>query len=160
MTYYNIVYNYNCETFIKNAKNIGVFWLIIPDIVFDETEWQELIKLCKKYDINLIQVVSPDCKQDRLENILLNSTWLVYAVSQNMTTWNKINLWENFEKYIKNIRKYSKLEIWVWFWIRTKDDVKKVLEVADISIIWSEILIIYDKDWIYWVEKYLKNLSS
>ena len=155
MTYYNIVYNYNTEKFIKKAKDIWVFGLIIPDIPFDEVEWQELINLCSKYDINLIQVVSPNCNNDRLKKTFSNSSWLIYAVSQNMTTWNKINLWESFEKYINNLRNFTSLEIWVWFWIKTKDDIEKVLKVADIAIIWSEILKIYNENWIVWIEKFL-----
>ena len=47
MTYYNIVLNYWVEKFVKKAKEIGVFGLIIPDVPFDEEDWKNLEKYVK-----------------------------------------------------------------------------------------------------------------
>lgn len=157
MTYYNIVYNYWVEKFVKKAKKIWIYGFIIPDIPFDEAEWKELINLCKKYDINLIQVVSPVCDKDRLKKIFSLSTWFVYAVSQNMTTWNKIDAWRDFENYIKNLKKLKDIEIWVWFWVKTKEDIEKVCKIANFAIIWSELIRIINNDWTVWVKKYFEN---
>lgn len=157
MTYYNIVYNYWVEKFVKKAKSIWIYGFIIPDMPFDELEWKELIKLCKKYDINLIQVVSPACDKDRLKKIFSLSTWFVYAVSQNMTTWNKIETGKDFEKYINDLRKLKNIEIWVGFWIKTPKDIENVCRIADFAIIWSELIRILNQDWTEWVKKYFKE---
>lgn len=160
MTYYNIVYNYWVEKFIKKAKQIWIYGFIIPDMPFDEKEWKELIKLCKKYDINLIQVVSPTCEKSRLKKIFSISNWFVYAVSQNMTTWNKISFWKNFEDYIKNLKKLKDIEIWVGFWVKTSEDINEVCKVADFAIIWSELIRILNQDWIASVKKYFENINK
>ena len=155
MTYYNIVFNYWIKKFIEKAKYLWIYWLIIPDIPFDEDDWIKLIELCKQYDINLIQIVSPDIEKSRLETISKISTWFVYAVSQNMTTWSKWKFENNFEEYIKKIKKIIKVPIWVGFWIKTREDVTKVCEVADFAIIWSEMIKNYKNDWLNWIKKYL-----
>ncbi len=159
MTYYNIVYNYWVEKFINKAKQKGVYGLIIPDVPFDEFDGIKLIELCKKYDINLIQIVSPNIEISRLEKISEISTWFVYAVSQNMTTWSKWVFKKVFESYIKKLKNNIKIPIWVWFWIKTKQDIESVCKVADFAIIWSEIIKKYDENWLLWIDKYLKSIS-
>jgi len=160
MTYYNIVYNYGVEKFIKKAKQIWVYGFIIPDMPFDEKEWKELIKLCKKYDINLILVVSPTCEKSRLKKIFSLSSWFVYAVSQNMTTWNKITFWKNFEDYINNLKSTKDIEIWVGFWVKTSEDINEVCKIADFAIIWSELIRIINQDWTNWVKTYFENINK
>ncbi len=160
MTYYNIVYNYWVEKFVEKAKKIWIFGLIIPDIPFDEKEWKELINLCKKYKINLIQVVSPTCEKSRLKKIFSLSSWFVYAVSQNMTTGNKISFWKDFEDYINNLKKLKNIEIWVGFWVKTAEDINEVCKVADFAIIWSELIRIINQDWTSWVRKYFENMHK
>ena len=159
MTYYNIVFNYWVKKFIEKSKQLWIYWLIIPDIPFDEDDWIKLIELCKQYDMNLIQIVSPDIEQSRLEKISKISTWFVYAVSQNMTTWSKWKFENDFEQYIKRLKKIIKIPIWVGFWIKTKEDVSKVCENADFAIIWSEMIKTYKNDWLNWIKKYLGNIT-
>lgn len=158
MTYYNVVYNYWIESFIKYSKEIWVYGFIIPDIPFDEKEWNEFISLCKKYEIHLIQTISPNTTKERLKNISNISSGFVYAISKNMTTWNQVEFWKDFEKYIKSLKKIFKIPIWVWFWLKTWEDVRSVLKVADFAIIWSEIIKVYEKYWEEWLDCYIFNL--
>jgi tryptophan synthase alpha chain len=158
MTYYNIVFNYWVEKFVKKASEIWIYWLIVPDVPFDENDWEKLIDICKKYNINLIQIVSPSVEKNRLEKISNISSGFVYAVSQNMTTWSNWNFEWEFKKYINNLKKEIKIKIWVWFWVKTKEDVNKVCNVSDFAIIWSEVIKKYDKEWIEWIEKYFKKV--
>jgi len=160
MTYYNIVLNYWVEKFVEKASKLWVYGLIIPDVPFDEKDGEILIKLWKKYNIHIIQIVSELTKNERLEKIAQISNWFVYAVSGNMTTWSKWKFDTNFENYIKNLRNYFDCKIWVWFWVKTKEDVEKVCKVADFAIIWSEMIRQFDKWWLEQVEKYVKNLLS
>lgn len=160
MTYYNLLYNFWVEEFIKKASSMWVYGLIIPDIPFDEKEGIVLYNLCKKYFINLIYVVSPNCAEQRIKKILSIWKGFIYAISQNMTTWNYVTFWKDFDKYIKTLKNWTNLKIWVWFWIKTKEDIKSVLKVSDFAIIWSEIIRQYEKKWIVWVEKYMEEINK
>ncbi len=159
MSYFNIVYNYNPEKFVKKSKQLWVYGLIIPDIPFDTKEWKYLIKLCKKNNIKLIQIVSPDTKEERLTKTSQISSGFVYAISESMTTWSNIKFEDDFKNYITKLKKYFKIPIWVWFWVKTKEDINKILEIANMAIIWSKILDIYKNKWINKVENFLKNLK-
>jgi len=159
MTYYNVVLNYWVKDFILKAKKLWVYWLIIPDIPYDESDGIYLIDVCKRNNIHLIQVVSPNISEDRLKEISKISSWFIYAISQNITTWSKWEFWEEFSLYIKKLRNYINLPIWVWFWIKSKNDINKVCESADFIIIWSELIKKYNSWWIEKLEKYLLGLS-
>ncbi len=158
MTYYNIVFNYWVEEFVKKAKEIWVYGFIIPDLPFDEEDGEKMLKLCKENELHLIQIVSPSSEDERLEKISKFATWFVYAISRNMTTWNKTKFWSDFEEYMANLRRYFDLEIWVWFGIKTLEDVEKVCEIWDFSIIGSELIKRYEVNWVEGVEKYLDEI--
>jgi len=58
MTYYNIVFNYGLENFVKKASEIGVRWLIIPDIPYDQPDGQILRDLCNNHLNSMVKKVS------------------------------------------------------------------------------------------------------
>ena len=159
MTYYNIILNYWVKKFIKRAKQVWVYWFIIPDVPFDEDDWRKIRELCDKYDIVFTEMVSPITTNSRLEEIKKLNPKLIYAISQNMTTGSKAKFWENFEKYIKNLKLIFSCPLWVWFWVKTKEDVDKINKITDFAIIWSEFIKRYDDWWILEIEKYLEEIK-
>ena len=160
MTYYNIILNYWIEEFIKKAKSIWVYGFIIPDIPFDEEGGKEIREECKKHNIVFTEIVSPITTDSRLEEIKKLNPELVYAISQNMTTGSKAEFWEDFEKYINNLKKYFNCKIWVWFWVKTKEDVEKVCNISDFAIIWSEFIKRYNSWKIEELKKYLNEITK
>jgi tryptophan synthase alpha chain len=160
MTYYNIIFNYWIEKFIKKAKSVWVYWFIIPDVPFDEEDWKKLRELCIKYNIVFTEIISPITTNKRLEKIKKLNTELIYAISQNMTTGSKAEFGEAFEKYINNLKNIFSCPIWVWFWVKTKEDVERVNNISNFAIIWSEFIKKYN-DWGIWkIENYLKEISK
>jgi len=173
MTYYNIVYNYWVEKFVEKASKIWVWGLIIPDVPFDENDGKMFREICKKYDVVFTEIVSPLTTSQRLNQIKNLNPKLIYAISQNMTTGSKAKFWKEFEEYIKNLksiflspfgREYPKgergLAIWVWFGVKTKQDVEKVCNIADFAIIWSEFIKKYNEGWIDKIKNYLKEITK
>ena len=172
MTYYNIVLNYWVENFVKKAKSIWIYGLIIPDVPFDEEDWENFRKICEKYDLVFTEIVSPITTKKRLEQIKELNPELIYAISQNMTTWSKAEFWEEFEKYIKNLNSIFKNsppykggarggpKIWVWFWVKTIQDIEKICKLTDFAIIWSEFIKKYNNWWISELEKYLEEITK
>ncbi len=160
MTYYNIIFNYWVEKFVKRAKEIGFYGFIIPDVPFDEKDWKKLRELCKKENIVFTELVTPSTPELRLKQISELKPELIYAVSQNMTTGSKAKFWDKFKNYIKKIRKYFDCKIWVWFWIKSKDDISKVCEIADFAIIWTEFTKKYNSWGIDELKKYLEEIKN
>lgn len=158
MTYYNIILNYGVEKFIKKAKDIWVYGFIIPDVPFDENDGKQIRALCKKHNIVFTELVSPTTWNTRLKEMSQLNPDLIYAISQNMTTGSTANFWDDFTAYIKNIRKYFNCKIWVWFWVKTREDVKRVCEEVDFAIIGSEFIKKYNTGWIQEINKYLLSI--
>lgn len=161
MTYYNIVLNYWVEEFVKKAKSIWIYGFIIPDIPFDEEDWKNMRKICSENNIIFTELVSPETSISRLEKITSLKPNLLYAISQNMTTWSKAEFSTKFENYILKLKKYfPETEIWVWFWVKNKEDVEKICKIADFAIIGSELIKVYENWWIKSLENYLKNIKN
>ena len=55
MAYFNTVFRYGVEKFCKDAKNVGISGLIVPDLPIEEEKCEHFMKYCKKYDLNHIQ---------------------------------------------------------------------------------------------------------
>ena len=160
MTYYNIVYNYWIEKFVEKASQIWVWGLIIPDVPFDEQDGKVFREICKKYDVVFTEIVSPLTTTERLNQIKSLNPKLIYAISQNMTTGSKARFWKEFEQYILNLKKIFSCPIWVWFGVKTKQDVEKVCNIADFAIIWSELIKKYNEGGEKMLKEYLLEIKN
>ena len=160
MTYFNIVYRYGIEKFIKQCSSKGIYGCIIPDIPLHAPEFSELHRLWTLYGVNIIQILSPKVSNEQIQEITKYIQWFVYAISQDMTTWNKWLFWDDYNEYISRLRKKLPIwtDIWVGFWIKTNQDVSDVLDHADFAIIGSELIKKYDEKWLSWLEDYLQNI--
>ncbi|ENO0179245.1 tryptophan synthase subunit alpha, partial [Campylobacter jejuni] len=47
MVYYNLIFSYGLEKFVKKAKSLGICALIVPELSFEESD--DLIKECERY---------------------------------------------------------------------------------------------------------------
>ena len=64
MGYYNMIYQYGENNFLKNCKKSGVNGLIVVDLPWPENKI--FSKKCKKNSINFIQLISPTTSPVRL----------------------------------------------------------------------------------------------
>lgn len=160
MTYLNIIFNYWVENFLKRAWELGVYWVIVPDLPYDQNIFYEFYQYAKKYNIHIIYVVSPNTSRERLQKISQISSWCLYAISQNMTTWSSGIFKESFKTYIQNLKDIFHIPIGVWFWISNIDDVYTVNSIADFSIIWSHLLKKYNIEWLQGIHSFFQEYNS
>ncbi len=85
MGYMNPVLQYGFENFCAKAAEVGIDGLILPDLPMYEYE-TEYSAIIKKYNLNLIFLVTPETKEDRLRQIDKLSSGFLYAVSSSSTT--------------------------------------------------------------------------
>jgi tryptophan synthase alpha subunit len=145
MTYFNIAYSYGLEKFCKEAKKAGCYGLIIPDIPIDEENHENYLKLCNKYNLNPIQVISPITPEKRLKKLNKAAKGFVYCVSTTGTTGERKALQKNLKTYLQKVKKHIKLPIALGFGISTPHQVKEAKKHADIIVIGSKIINIYNK---------------
>ena len=127
MGYYNSVFQYGENKFIKKCKQVGVDGLIIVDLPWPENK--NFAKKCKKNSINFIQLVSPTTSKYRMKKIINDSHDMIYYISMLSTTGGKLKvsareILKNYNK-IKKVNKSKNLVIGFGITIQTISSLKK-----------------------------------
>ena len=113
MGYYNMIYQYGENKFLKKCKQVGVNGLIVVDLPWPDNKI--FSKKCKKKSINFIQLLSPTTSFIRMKKIIKDSHDMVYYISMLSTTGGKLKVSPKkiLEKYnkIKKINKSKNIVI-------------------------------------------------
>ena len=113
MGYFNLIYQFGENNFLKSCKTSGVDGLIIVDLPYPENKI--FANKCKKKSINFIQLLSPTTSKDRMKKIIKDSHDMIYYISMLSTTGGKLKvspkkILENYSK-IKRINPKKNLVI-------------------------------------------------
>jgi len=138
MTYYNPVFKYGEEKFIKDAKDSGVDGVIIPDLPPDEAG--ELIKLSKKSNIAVIFLLAPTSTDDRIKKVAGASRGFIYYVSMTGITGAQLLFDGSIERSIAGIRKITDKPVAVGFGVSTPGEAETVSGISDGVIVGSAIV--------------------
>lgn len=141
MTYYNIPFRYGVKKFCIKARAAGCYGLIIPDIPMDEEPYDHYLQICKKEGLHAIQVISLNTPVRRLKKIGTVASGFVYCVTRVGTTgMGGVDQMPSLQK----IRQFIKTPIALGFGIRNKKDVARAQKRADIAVIGSKIIDLYN----------------
>ena len=103
MGYYNMIYQYKENNFIKKCKKSKVDGLIVVDLPYPENKSFAL--KCKKNGVEFIQLISPTTSKKRLEQILRDSHNMLYYISMLSTTGGKLKVAPK-----KILQRYNKIK--------------------------------------------------
>ena len=111
MGYYNMIYQYGENKFLKKCKNVGVNGLIVVDLPWPYNK--PFSKKCKKNSITFVQLLSPTTSKIRMKKIINDSHEMLYLISMLSTTGGKLKIspkkiFENYNKVKKIIKKKDK----------------------------------------------------
>ena len=138
MTYYNPVFKYREDDFIRDAKDAGVDGVIVPDLPPDEAE--DFIKISKKTSLNTIFLLAPTSTEDRIKKVVRASSGFIYYVSITGITGAALLLDGSMEVLISNIKRYTDKPIAVGFGVSTPLEATAVAKVSDGVIVGSAIV--------------------
>tara|TARA_B100001250_G_C19790624_1_gene786335 strand:+ start:722 stop:1522 length:801 start_codon:yes stop_codon:yes gene_type:complete len=105
MGYYNMIYQYGENNFIKKCKSSGVNGLIVVDLPWPENK--NFAKKCKSNSISYIQLLSPTTSKERLKKIIKDSHDMIYYISMLSTTGGKLKV--SPKKILSNYKKIKKI---------------------------------------------------
>ena len=138
MGYYNSIFNMGIEEFISKCVQVGVDGLIIVDLQPEEDS--DLYVKTKENNIDLIRLITPTTKKERLKTILNNASGFLYYVTvTGITGQNSANLKE-LETSINLIRSESNLPIVAGFGIKSRKDVENISAFTDGVVVGSSIV--------------------
>ena len=138
MGYYNPIYKYGVNKFLKDAKEAGIDGLIIVDLPPEADE--EVCIPASKIDIDFIRLATPTSSINRLPEIIKNSSGFLYYVSVLGITGSKTPKIENIEKNINLIKSLTNIPIAVGFGIKTPAQAVSISQTAEAIVVGSAII--------------------
>ena len=141
MGYYNMIYQYDENKFLKKCKSSKIDGLIVVDLPYPENK--SFSKKCKRNGVNFVQLVSPTTSNVRLKRIIRDSHDMIYYISMLSTTGGKLKvsprkILENYFK-IKNQNKSKNVVIGFGITEKTIKSLKKADGLVVGSAICKEI---------------------
>ena len=144
MGYYNPIYKFGKEKFIKNCVELGVDALIVVDLPPEEDD--ELYFEAEKNNLSMIRLVTPTTDEKRLKKILLNATGFVYYVSITGITGTQAPNVKSVKANVKKIKQVTDLPIVIGFGIRSPAQASLMSEVSDGIVIGSAVVDLITKN--------------
>lgn len=138
MSYYNPIFHYGEEKFIKDAKKAGVDGLIIPDLPPEEAS--DLRRFADQYDIALVFFLAPTSTDERIQKVVAAATGFIYYVSLTGVTGVRAQSGVSINQKMRKIKKVTKKPVCVGFGVSTKEQVADYGRVADGVIVGSAIV--------------------
>lgn len=129
MGYYNPIFNFGAEAFLKAAKAAGVDGLIIVDLPPEEDE--ELCLPALAAGISFIRLITPTTDDRRLPTVLGNSSGFVYYVSMTGITGADLKNHAAVGEAVRRIKSHTSLPVVVGFGIKTAEDAALMGRGAD-----------------------------
>jgi tryptophan synthase alpha chain len=138
MGYYNPIYSYGVDAWIKDAKAAGVDGMIIVDLPAEEDA--ELCIPAVREGLAFIRLVAPTTTEARLATVLNNTSGFVYYVSVTGITGGRTAGEDELRPAIARLRARTGLPLAVGFGIKTRDHAASVARLADASVVGTSIV--------------------
>lgn len=138
MTYYNPIFCFGEERFVKNAVASGVDGVIIPDLPPEEAK--SFIELANKSNLDMICFLAPTSALKRVKFISRIAKGFIYYVSLTGVTGLRKKLPKDLRNNLKLIKKCTKKPVCVGFGVSNAFQVKEINKIADGVIVGSAIV--------------------
>ncbi len=138
MGYYNPIYSYGVDRFLKDATAAGVDGLIMVDMPPEEDE--ELCLPALEAGVAFIRLATPTTDDARLPTVLRNTSGFVYYVSITGITGAASAADADITTAVERLRKHTDLPVAVGFGIKTPEQAAAVARVADAAVVGTAIV--------------------
>jgi tryptophan synthase alpha chain len=134
MGYMNPILQYGFERFCRQAAELPVDGLILPDL--PEYEFETMYgDIIKEYGLDFVFLLTPETSEERVRKLDSLSTGFLYAVSSSSTT-GKDKDFSEVEKYLQRLQNMQlKNPIQVGFGIKDKQTFQSACRYANGAVI-------------------------
>jgi tryptophan synthase alpha chain len=138
MGYYNPIYIYAVDRFVRDAGEAGADGLIIVDLPPEEDE--ELRPAAVAAGLNLIRLATPTTDAKRLPAVLANTSGFVYYVSIAGITGTAAPDVTSVGAHVERIKAHTDLPIAIGFGVKSPEQVRDLAEVAEGVVVGSALV--------------------
>ena len=143
MGYYNTVFKMGEDVFVQRLKEAGGVGYILPDLPVEESA--RLHALSAEAGVEPIILMTPTSSDKRLAQLGAASRGMVYAVARKGVTGSKTNMGDDVLALIDRCRQHTDVPIGVGFGISSKADMDFLKGSADLAIVGTAALKIWEQ---------------
>lgn len=159
MTYYNPIFKFGDENFIKKAKENGINGFIVPDLPPEEAE--SFKKLTNQHGLSTIFLLAPTSDERRIKLVSKFSDDFIYYVSLTGITGERETLpWEEVKSQVEKIKKLTDKYVAVGFGVSKKEHTQILSKFCDGIIVGSAIVKLQGQKDFDGIKKLIKNLKE
>jgi tryptophan synthase alpha chain len=158
MSYFNILFKYGLEPFIKRMKTDHIKGAIVPDL--PPEEGAEYIHLMKENSRSPIFIYSPNTSKKRMRLLSAAGDGFIYCVARKGVTGKQTQFSSDIDQYLKQCRESTDLPLAVGFGVKEKPDVDFLKGKTDIAVIGSESIRIVNEKGVNAVGDFISDLLS
>ncbi|KAA9396798.1 tryptophan synthase subunit alpha [Haloarcula sp. CBA1130] len=142
MTYYNLIYQYGAgegpRPFVEKAAAVGIEGLVVPDLPAEEAA--PLRRACDEFGLDLVFIVAPTTKGDRLERMLEQVSGYVYVQARLGVTGAREDVDDATEESLARLSDWDVPKA-VGFGIKTGDHAERIVSAGADGIIVGSALV-------------------
>ncbi len=138
MGYYNPIYIYGVDRFLRDALQAGVDGLIVVDLPPEEDD--ELCVPALRAGLNFIRLATPTTDDKRLPAVLRNTSGFVYYVSITGITGAAVPDYSRVAASVCRIRRHTDLPIAVGFGVKDPASAAAVAAHADAVVVGTALI--------------------
>lgn len=142
MTYYNIVFRYGEEAFIRKSAEIGIRGFIIPDL--PPEEGRSYLHLSKQYRTSPIMFFTPTSTEERMREVAGAGGGFLYCVARKGVTGRQTEMDATLADNLARYRAATELPLAVGFGISCRGDVAILEGKADMAVIGTATIRLVD----------------
>ncbi len=138
MGYYNPIYIYGVDAFLKDARDAGVDGLIVVDLPPEEDS--ELCLPALAAGMHFVRLATPTTDDKRLPAVLAHTSGFLYYVSIAGITGTASATEDAIHAAVARLKNHTDLPVAVGFGIKTPEQAAAVARVADAAVVGSAIV--------------------
>ena len=158
MGYYNTAFKMGEAKFVKRIKEAGGVGYILPDLPVEESD--NLHQLSADAGIEPIILMTPTSSEKRLAQLGAASQGMVYVVARRGVTGSKTNIGDDVTSLVARCRQHTSVPIGVGFGISSKADLDVLRGSADLAIIGTAALKIWEASGAAGLKTFFKDLMA
>jgi tryptophan synthase alpha chain len=143
MGYYNSVFRMGAQRFCARLIKAGMWGFIIADLPPEEAT--ELNAMARAHELDPILLMTPTNSPERLAEIGGQASGFVYCLARKGVTGKRTDLSRGVEEFLGRCRTATPLPLALGFGIRTPADVRALRGLADIAIVGTACLEVWEE---------------
>jgi tryptophan synthase alpha chain len=158
MTYYNILFKYGVERFVRTTADKGLKGAIVPDL--PPEEGRTYLDAMEAHRLAPIFIYAPTSTNDRMQMLAGHARGFVYCVARKGVTGQQTAFSQELEAYLKRCRQATDLPLALGFGVKDRADIEFLTGKADIAVIGSQTIRLVEERGVAAVGAFIAGLRT